>query len=51
MGNSTGSMLYGVIAFLVVYFVGYFIFRVCDKVKKLIGKHSSKNRKREDDEA
>ncbi len=50
MGNSTGSMLYGVIAFLIVYFVGYFIFRVFDKVKKLIGKYSSKSHKREDNE-
>ena len=25
MGDSSGSMFYGVIGFLVVYFVGYFI--------------------------
>lgn len=34
MGDSSGSMFYGVIGFLVVYFVGYFICRVYDKIKK-----------------
>ena len=33
MGDSSGSMFYGVIGFLVVYFVGYFICRVYDKTK------------------
>ena len=28
MGDSSGSMFYGVIGFLVVYFVGYFICRM-----------------------
>ena len=32
MGDSSGSMFYGVIGFLVVYFVGYFICRVYDKM-------------------
>ena len=31
MGDSSGSMFYGVIGFLVVYFVGYFICRVYEK--------------------
>ena len=35
MGDSSGSMFYGVIGFLVVYFVGYFICRVYDKIKKI----------------
>lgn len=34
MGDSSGSMFYGVIGFLVVYFVGYFICRVYDKIKR-----------------
>ena len=32
MGDSSGSMFYGVIGFLVVYFVGYFICRVYAKI-------------------
>ena len=46
MGDSSGSMFYGVIGFLVVYFVGYFICRVYDKI---IRSHSSKSQRREDD--
>ena len=49
MGDSSGSMFYGVIGFLVVYFVGYFICRVYDKIKKILRSHSSKSQRREDD--
>lgn len=48
MGDSSGSMFYGVIGFLVVYFVGYFIC-VYDKIKKILRSHSSKSQRREDD--
>lgn len=48
MGDSSGSMFYGVIAFLVVYFVGYFICRVYDKIKKILEAIHRKVR-REDD--
>ena len=47
MGDSSGSMFYGVIGFLVV--VGYFICRVYDKIKKILRSHSSKSQRREDD--
>lgn len=50
MGDSSGSMFYGVIGFLVIYFVGYFICRVYDKIKKMVGKHSSRSQRREDDD-
>ena len=49
MGDSSGSMFYGVIGFLVSYFVGYFICRVYDKIKKMIQSHSVKSQRREDD--
>ena len=49
MGDSSGSMFYGVIGLLVVYFVGYFICRVYDKIKKILRSHSSKSQRREDD--
>ena len=45
MGDSSGSMFYGVIGFLVVYFVGYFICRVYDKIKKIL-RSRSKSEKR-----
>ena len=49
MGDSSGSMFYGVIGFLVVYSAGYFICRVYDKIKKMIRIHLSKSQRREDD--
>ena len=49
MGDSSGSMFYGVIGFLVVYFVGYFICRVYDKIKKILRSHSSKSQRKRDD--
>ena len=49
MGDSSGSMFYGVIGFVVVSFVGYFICRVYVKLKKIIRSHLSKSPRREDD--
>ena len=49
MGYSSGSMFYGVIGFLLVYFLGYFICRVYYKIKKILRRHSSKSQIREDD--
>ena len=46
MGDSSGSMFYGVIGFLVVYFVVYFICSVYDKIKKIIRIHKSKSKRR-----
>ena len=46
MGDSSGSMFYGVIGFLVVYFVGYFICRVYDKIKRYSKPFIEKSEKR-----
>lgn len=37
MGDSSGSMLYAVAGFLILYFAGVIIFKIYDIIKKLIG--------------
>ncbi len=45
MGDSSGSMLYAVAGFLILYFAGVIIYKVYDIIKKTIGRSSKKQRK------
>lgn len=42
MGDSSGSMLYAVAGFLILYFAGVIIYKVYDIIKTVITRHSKK---------
>ena len=42
MGDSSGSMLYAVAGFLLLYFVGVIIYKVYDIIKKAATRHMKK---------
>lgn len=45
MGDSSGSMLYAVAGFLILYFAGVIIYKVYDIIKRIIDRNSKKQRK------